>query len=143
MSQLNHRGQELGVTFGPLTLLSNSRQALEAGEFARTRGRFEAMHEALFLAYFTHGKDIGLRSVLLEAAASSGLDQAELNEALEKGTYLPTLEQTSRAAQVKGIHAAPTFEVNGDHRIVGAQPLEAIRAVLFRAQGAGSGAAIE
>lgn len=134
VEQFNERGKALGVRFGPWELLSNSRQALEAGEFARDQGRAEEMHEAIFEAHFTRSQDIGRRNLLLEIAEKAGLEPEALGRALDLGTYRPRLEETTRRAHEKGIRAAPTFEIEGGQRIVGAVPLETLRAAVQEAR---------
>jgi len=134
VEQFNERGKELGVRFRPWELLSNSRRALEAGEFARDQGRAEEMHEAIFAAHFTRSQDIGRRAVLLEIAENIGLDPEALDRTLDQGTYRPRLEETTRLAHEKGIRAAPTFEIEGDKRIVGAVPLDTLRAAILEAR---------
>ena len=46
--QLRQRGKEFGIIFGNRTVLSNSRLALEASEYARDMGKYESFHEAMF-----------------------------------------------------------------------------------------------
>ena len=40
--QLRQRGKEFNIVFADRTLLSNSRLALEASEYARDKGKYEA-----------------------------------------------------------------------------------------------------
>jgi len=115
------------VRFGAQTLLSNSRQALEAGEFAKEHGGYHEFHDAMFKAYFTDLKDIGRREVVFDAAREAGLDGRDLNAALDAGTYLPRLAETTRLARENQVKAAPTFFIEGGGKITGAQPLETFR----------------
>ncbi len=133
--QLDQRGRTMGIRFGPQPLMSNSREALEAGEFAKAHGRYDAYHEAVFKAYFTDCKDIGQRSILLEVARQAGLDAPALAAALDAGTFGSRLEETSRAAREMGISAAPTFVIDGSKTIRGAQPIETFRTALQAAAG--------
>ena len=128
--QLDERGQKLGVRFGPQPLMSNSRGALEGGEFAKENGKYDAYHEAVFQAFFTDCKDIGDRSVILEIARGIGLDAAALDAALESNIYLPRLQATSRKAKANGFSAAPTFVIDGYGSISGAQPIDTFRKIL-------------
>lgn len=128
--QLDGRGKKMGIRFGPQPLMSNSREALEGGEFAKEHGRYEEYHEAVFRAFFTDCKDIGNREVILDLARSVGLDAEELNAALEAKIYLPRLKETTRMARNSSISAAPTFLIEGYGSIVGAQPIETFRAAL-------------
>jgi predicted DsbA family dithiol-disulfide isomerase len=128
--QLDVKGKDMGVRFGPQTLLSNSREALEAGEFAKEHGGYHEFHEAMFRAYFTDCKDIGKREVVLDAAREAGLDTGALSAALDAGIYLPRLTETTRMAQENEVRAAPTFFIEGFGKITGAQPIETFRSAL-------------
>lgn len=128
--QLDDRGRKMGVRFGPQPLMSNSRMAMEGGEFAREHGRYEAYHEAVFRAFFTDCLDIGDRAVILGMARTVGLDTDQLTTALESGIYLPRLEVTTRNAKMRRISSAPTFIVDGYRDITGAQPIDTFRTIL-------------
>ena len=128
--QLDERGQKMDVRFGPQPLMSNSRMAMQAGEFAKDHGQYDAYHEAVFRAFFTDCKDIGDRSVILEIAREVGLDTAALDAALESNIYLPRLQETTTNAKANGISAAPTFVIDGYGAISGAQPIDSFRTIL-------------
>lgn len=128
--RLDERGRTMGVRFGPQPLLSNSREALEAGEFAKQHACYDAYHEGVFRAFFTQCKDIGRREVLLEVASDSGLDPDELVSALDAKRYLPHLEETIRAARSMGIVSVPAFVIEGYGIVTGAQPFDNFRMIL-------------
>ena len=128
--QLDERGQKMGVRFGPQPLMSNSRMAMQGGEFAKEHGKYDAYHEAVFRAFFTDCKDIGNRSVILELAKNVGLDAVALDATLENNIYLPRLQATTRKAKANGFSAAPTFVIDGYGSISGAQPIDTFRAIL-------------
>ncbi|MFW5489789.1 MAG: DsbA family oxidoreductase [Desulfovibrio sp.] len=132
-AQLNRRGEPMGIHFGVPSLLCNSRQSLEAGEFARAHGLYEAFHEAVFQAYFTHCRDIGKQDVILEIATEAQFDAPTLdalNTALDNGTYLPQLERIREMAKKARVRAAPTFIFEGYGAVTGAQPIESFRNLL-------------
>lgn len=128
--QLDERGKKMGVRFGPQPLMSNSREAMEGGEFAKEHGKYDAYHEAVFRAFFTEGRDIGDRAVILEIAEDVGLDAVALNVALERDIYHPRLQTTTRRAKANGFSAAPTFVIDGYGSISGAQPIDTFRTIL-------------
>lgn len=130
--RLDARGREMNIRFGPQTRMSNSRLAMEAGEFAKANGTHDAFHEAVFKAFFTDCKDIGSRDVILDVAKQSGLDTEKLDTALDTGLYLPRLEETTRMARANFINSAPTFVIDGYETIVGAQPMETFRQALAK-----------
>lgn len=124
---LRRQGAPFGLYFIERVRLSNSRLALEAGEFARETGRFDLFHRAVFAAYFAEGQDIGDHSVILKIAAKCGLDVALLSDALKQGRYIHRLASNQLKAQQLGIRSVPTFLINGQERIVGAQAIERFR----------------
>ena len=129
--RLRRRGAEFGLVFAERPLLSNSKMALEASEFARDTGRFESVHEALFHAYFTEGLDIGEPGVIAGIAKKCALDPAELKTALETGRYRPRLEAAREEGNHIGLTGVPTFLINSRYQIVGAQDPDVFRD-LFR-----------
>lgn len=128
---LRQKGKELAISFGNLTLLANSRLAMQASEFARDEGKFDSFHEALFHAYFTELRDIGDLEVITDIARQMTLDPRELQTALQENRYLPRLLAVTEEARQLNISAAPTFLVNGRFKIVGALPLETFRRSLL------------
>ena len=128
--QLDARGKKMGVRFGPQPLMSNSRMAMQAGEFAKDHGIYDAYHEAVFRAFFTDCRDIGDQKVILDLAKSVGLDTVALSAALEDRIYMPRLESATREAKANGFSAAPTFVIEGYGSISGAQPIETFRTIL-------------
>jgi predicted DsbA family dithiol-disulfide isomerase len=116
-----------GITFADLALVSNSRMALEASEFAKEQGKFDQFHSALFQAYFSQGMEIGSLEVLTELGHESGLDRGALAQALQTGKYRQTIENMRKEAVRLGVTAAPTFIIGNRDRIIGAQPIDVFR----------------
>jgi len=135
---LRKSGERYGIQFGDVRLLSNARMSLEAGEFAKEHGRFEAFHEAIFNIYFTQARDIGLWDSVREAAVAAELDAVELKKALDDGLYKKRLAAVTDEAHRNGINSAPTFVINSRYMISGAQPLEVFRDALIRISSEGT-----
>ena len=123
-------GAPLGIIFSDLDRISNSRLALQAAEFSRVAGRFEAFHDAVLQAYFAARMDIGDREVILQLGEEAGLDVTELDQTLETGTYLPRLKEMQDMASKAGVTGVPTFILGSRKTVVGAQPLDAFRSAL-------------
>ncbi len=130
MEHLRTMGAPFGITFVDRPILSNSRPALLAAEFAREQGKFQAFHEAVFAAYFSHGLDIGDLDVLRQIATDIGIDADALVAAVKSGKYLPMLEKTKEDAARLGVTGVPTFFINEKRSIVGAQSLDVFRKTL-------------
>lgn len=83
-------------------------ETAQAAEWAREKGRFWAMHDAIFA-------DPGARTVddLADLGRGLGLDPAELRSALEEGRYVEKLRGSQAEARAAGIRGTPTLFVNG------------------------------
>jgi predicted DsbA family dithiol-disulfide isomerase len=128
--QLRARGKEVGVVFGDLTVLSNSRLALMASEFAHDLGMYHSFHENMFHAYFTEGLDIGNPDVIAAVAGKSGLDEKETRSAILDGRYASRLDEARKEGQLIVLTGVPLFIVENQYKIVGAQPIETFRDIL-------------
>lgn len=131
---LARRGAEFGLEMNEVTRLSNSHLAIAAGEYARDHNRYREFSRAVFEAYFARGEDIGSVQVLARCAAAAELDADDLQVALSDDRYAGRLDAAMREAAAAGVSAVPTFIVGGRERVVGAQPLEVLRAALRRDQ---------
>jgi len=130
MEHLRSMGAPFGITFIDRPILSNSRLALQAAEFAREQNLFDLFHTALFAAYFSHGLDIGNIDVLAMITKDAGLDAEAMKQALQGGKYLPRLEAAKEESAVRGVTGVPTFFIGDKKSVVGAQPLDVFRKAL-------------
>lgn len=87
--QLDARGINMGIRFGPQSLMSNLRMAMQGGEFAKAHGKYHVYHIAVFRAFFTECRHIGDQKVILDVANNVGLDALALSEALKCAIYVP------------------------------------------------------
>jgi predicted DsbA family dithiol-disulfide isomerase len=118
------RCRELGLSFQPSEVLSNSRLAVEAAEFARDAGKHDVFHRAVLAAYFAQSLDIGDAEVLRGLAEEIGLDGAALAGELAAGRYSGRRASASAEAAKLAVTGVPTFIFDGRTRVVGAQPLD-------------------
>jgi len=129
---IRQRGKEFSITFGDVTLLPNSRLALEASEYAREMGKYESFHENMFRFYFTEAYDIGSIGVITSVATESGLDAGGMMNAISEKRYRPRLTQARQEGEKINLAGVPTFIVNEKHKIVGAQPVEVFKEVFSK-----------
>ena len=130
VANLSRAGAPYGISFSPLEVVANTRLALEAGEFAREAGLFEAAHDRLLRAYFQENENIGDKETLLRLLGEVGLDRQALSEALDSGAYADRLRQARARAREHDVTALPTFIINGKDKIVGAKPYGAFKRLL-------------
>ena len=122
----------IGFEIKPPSVFTNSRAALAATEFARESGRDEALEERIYRAYFNEGENIGDAGVVARLASEAGLDAGEVAAAMKSPKYEMRLKNNALAANQRGVSGVPTFFI-GEFPLVGAQSLDAMRAILKRA----------
>src|SRR6185369_8791379 len=86
-AQMKARMTAEGLPYGERTMTYNSRLAQELGKWADTEAGGEALHDALFRAYFVDARDISQPDVLLDVVEQAGLSRDAAREVLEKRTF--------------------------------------------------------
>jgi predicted DsbA family dithiol-disulfide isomerase len=135
-AQMKARMTAEGLPYGERTRTYNSRLAQELGKWAETQPGGEAIHDALFRAYFVDARDISRPEVLLEIAEQVGLSREAAREVLEKRTFKEAVDADWALSREYGITGVPTF-VAGRFGVVGAQPYEALEALVEKAEASG------
>src|SRR6202040_2637248 len=130
--RISAMAEAVGFSMRPPAVLTNSRAALAATEFARESGRDEALEERIYRAYFNDGENIGDAGVVTRLAGEAGLDASEVADAMKSPKYEMRLKNNSLAANQRGVSGVPTFFI-GEYPLVGAQSVDAMRAILKRA----------
>ncbi len=131
---LRQYAEEQGLKLKRSPILPCSRPALEVAEYAKEQGRFEQFHLAIFKAYWEEAKNIGLRSVIREAAEKSGLDIAGVERCLDNGLYTQTVIEQSEEAKESGINTIPAYVIGG-LLLEGVQPYEFFQKAMEFVQG--------
>jgi len=121
-----------GLPYGQRSHTYNSRLAQELGKWADTQPGGEAIHDALYRAYFVDGLNIGDIGVLVEIAAAVGLPIDAARAVLEERSFQTAIDEDWSRSRAYGITGVPTF-VAGGYGVVGAQPYEALEHLLNRA----------
>ena len=121
-----------GLPYGQRSHTYNSRLAQELGTWADTQPGGEAIHDALYTAYFVDGRNIGDVDVLVAIAVSVGLPGDAARDVLEDRSFQSAVDADWAKSRQYGITGVPTF-VAGGYGVVGAQPYEALEDLLNRA----------
>ena len=122
-----------GLPYGQRTHTYNSRLAQELGKWADTQPGFEAIHDALYRAYFVEGRNIGDVEVLVKLAQLVGLPADTAREVLTERSFKTAVDADWAKSRKDGVTGVPTF-VAGDYRVVGAQPFEVLQQLLNTAR---------
>lgn len=91
---------------------------------AGREGMQDAVVEALFIAYFVKGQDIGDREVLADVAASSGLDRDHVLQSLSTQAGASEIKAELQETARNGLSGVPSFQVDGQVLFSGAQRAE-------------------
>ncbi|MBP0634451.1 DsbA family oxidoreductase [Cupriavidus sp. AcVe19-6a] len=141
-AMIRERGAGVGFSFGERAFVYNTFDAHRLLYWAGLEGKQVPLKLALLRAYHTDGKDPGNHAVLLEAAASVGLDAVAARQVLESGQYADDVRDEERQYQQMGIQSVPSVIFNNRYLVTGGQPVEAfeqaIREIVAEAQQAGT-----
>ncbi len=114
------------------TVKPRSRLAHEAAAWARAEGKFAAMNEAIFRAYFERDEDIGQPHVLVALASAIGLNASALSGALRQHTYLEEVLADEAQAARYGLTGVPAF-IAARTVLFGVQRVEVLEAFVRQA----------
>jgi predicted DsbA family dithiol-disulfide isomerase len=132
-AQMKARMDAEGLPYGERSMTYNSRIAQELGKWADTQPGGEAIHDALFRAYFVEARDISQPAVLLNIVKAVGLPVDGARQVIEQRTFKDAVDADWKLSREYGITGVPTF-VAGRYGVVGAQPYEALEALVKKAR---------
>ena len=135
-AQMRARMAAEGLRYGNRSMTYNSRLAQELGAWADCQPGGEAIHDALFRAYFVDARDISDPAVLVEIATSVGLPAEAAREVIEKRTHKAMIDADWEKSHEYGVTGVPTFVI-GRNGVVGAQPYEALEKLVAQARAGG------
>ena len=97
---------------------------------AGREGMQDAVVEALFVAYFTQGRDVGDHAVLADCAVEGGMDRASVADFLAGDTAAKEMLAADGAAREAGVSGVPSFFLDGYSLYSGAMPAETMAEAL-------------
>jgi predicted DsbA family dithiol-disulfide isomerase len=121
-----------GLPYNRRSHTYNSRLAQELAKWADSRPGSEAVHQALYRAYFADGRNIGDPGVLVEIAQSAGLPADTVHDILMNRLFKEVVDADWEKARQYGITGVPSF-VAGTYKLIGAHPYEALAQLLTAA----------
>ena len=114
-----------GLPYNRRSHTYNSRLAQELAKWADSQPGFEAIHQALYRAYFVTGRNIGDPDVLVQIATAAGLPADAARDVLVNRTFKSAVDADWELARRFGITGVPSF-VAGKYKVVGAQPYKVL-----------------
>ncbi len=135
-ARLKALGEEIGVAFD-FPAIRRSPNTLDAHRlirFAGEAGAADAMVERLFSDYFEHGRDIGDRAVLVEAARACGIDGEAVAARLASGEGSDEVRAEIEQARQVGVQGVPFFIFAQKYAVSGAQSEDVLAQAIARAR---------
>lgn len=126
--------EAVGLPFRPPTMLPNTRRVLATAEWVRRSQPpevFEALHVALFRAYFADGLDIGDDELLASTVRASGVDP----DAVDRSAGSAWVDQSMAAAHEAGVTGTPAWQLSTGFVIPGVQAREFYERIVARVDG--------
>lgn len=128
--QLTELGEENGIVFdfeaitrAPNTLDAHRLIHWAAQAAPDTQNKLVG---TLFSLYFEQGQDIGDHEVLVDAAASVGMDAAVVARLLESDADKATIREEIDTANRIGVRGVPCFIIDQKYAVMGAQTADAL-----------------
>ncbi len=121
-------GDQLGIQFNfdKIKLSPNTLDSHRLIRWAGTAGCQNEMVDILFRRYFTDAEDIGDRAVLIAAATEAGMDSDIVEDLLVRGADRELVQREEGLAREMGIQGVPSFVINEQWVMVGAQETAAL-----------------
>ena len=129
---VNRMADAVGLHLSLHERLINSRPTLQAAEFAREQGRFDAMHHELLKTYWGEGRDVSDMSVLRDVAARAGVDVAGMEAAISEDRFGDYLDARRSEAEELGINGIPAHVIADRYLVMGAQPYDLFERVMAK-----------
>jgi predicted DsbA family dithiol-disulfide isomerase len=117
-------GDGIAFDFEGIAAAANTADAHRLILLGREEDREWAVADVLFRAYFSEGRDIGDREVLLSIAEEAGVDAERAAAYLDGSAGRAELADSQTEAARLGIQGVPFYVLDGRIGLYGAQPVE-------------------
>ncbi len=124
LEQLVELGRQEGIEFrfDRLTKIPNTINAHRLMALGRQLGRdVTAIAEDIYRSFFSEGKDIGDRNVLIEIAKRHGINAESVIKTLEDDQTRQAVLAAEKSARESGVKGVPDFLLNRHVLVMGAQ----------------------
>ena len=132
-ARIQQRGAELGVVidFNARSRIWNTFDAHRLLHWAGLEGRQLDLKRALLRAYFAEGRNVSDHAVLVDVAASVGLDANAARGILASDAHADDVRAAEQFFRKLGISGVPAFIIERKHLISGGQPPEVFERALL------------
>ncbi|BDD00930.1 DsbA family oxidoreductase [Persicobacter psychrovividus] len=112
------------MQFSNIKNVPNTLQAHRLMHLARKEGKDDTLSIILFKAYFEEGKDVENQATLVDYGKAAGLSDAAITAFQNDESLIEEVKKEETQYRQAGISAVPTFIVNDQYMIQGAQPAD-------------------
>lgn len=133
-AKMREMGAALGIDFQltPDSRIVNSFAAHQMLDFALSQGLQHPLKMALFAAHFTDQRDVSDAEVLVDVAASVGLDRDAASKVLEESSLADSVREKQQFWTSRGISGVPSMVFDSKYLVTGAQGAENYAQLLQR-----------
>lgn len=125
IGNVTQMGKDAGIDFHfDKALITNTFSAHKLLHLAKKYNKANEMEEALFIAHFIDGKNVGDLETLVSLADSLGINKEEAEKVLTSDEFDYDVNQDILEARNNGVTGVPFFILNGKYAVSGAQPVE-------------------
>ncbi|MEK9673723.1 MAG: DsbA family oxidoreductase [Rhodospirillaceae bacterium] len=121
---------EIEFAFDRIQRTPNSVDSHRLVKYAGRQGYADEAVEALYVAFFVHGLDIGDHIVLADVAEEIGLDRSAVGAYLASGDDADEVAKDNSYAHRLGVNGVPSFVFDGPMVISGAQEPQVLARML-------------
>jgi predicted DsbA family dithiol-disulfide isomerase len=121
-----------GLEYGDRTMTYNSHRAQQLASWAVGQDGGDAIHAALFSAYFVENINLAKVDYLVDIATSIGLDGDRAREIIRSRRYREAVSADWSRSRELGVTGVPTYRI-GSREAVGAQPYEVLSGMVEEA----------
>lgn len=127
------REDGIALDFSKVRRSVNTLRAHTLARHALARGTQLAVVDALFLAYFLEGRDVGALDTLVAIGEANGFTRAEVERICESPEELAATRREAAELARQGVSGVPFTIVGEKVAISGAQPVAAFEQAIARA----------
>lgn len=120
----NGKAEGIDFRFDLIDRTPNTVDAHRLVCLAGQHGCQDVVVEAIFMAYFTHGKDLSDSQILVDVVVEAGIDRQLAEGLLDSPDGLSEIKDAQDLAQQVGVAGVPFFIINRRVALAGAQPPE-------------------
>ena len=126
------KDEGIALRYDLIETTPNTRLAHCLLEYAHTQGLQHELAEALFLAYFCHGRDVGDAATLVAIAGETGLSREGAEQYLVEGFGMNEVSAQLARAPELGISGVPGYFLASSFLLPGAQTSDVMGQIIGR-----------